>query len=167
MMYALVLLQQLFDPTSKGAIALQCDQDTVCRYLFRNQKEFPNVMKETFTTDFLGLSLYKNNFISYTTIKTLKRLIEAGIPQRSYKFLLVDLLDPQIPPEDKSPKVFSLDDLSFGFIIWLYTCAVAGCVFVAELVFYFFFSVVLLAQRLIGLFYFIILLKHHLRIFPV
>jgi hypothetical protein len=156
----------MFDPTSKEAIALECTQDAMNRYALRKEKSFPNVMKQTLTSEFLGLSLYKNNFISHTTIKTMKRLIEAGIPQRSYNFLYVYLLDPQIPPPDKSPKVFTLDDLSFGFIIWLYACAIAACVFVAELAIHYIYSALkLILRELSGLYLFLKILNRQLKIF--
>lgn len=143
----------------------RCDQDTMNRYLFRKDKVFPNAMKQTLSSENLGLSLYKNHFISYTTIKTMKRLIEAGIPQSSYKFLFEYQLDPQISPPDKNPHVYEFNELSFGFTIWLCACGISACVFVVEILFYFIrlgFSY--LAQQIIGLFYFIRLLKQRLRV---
>jgi hypothetical protein len=130
------LLDQLYNSSSKGVTLFNCDEINVIGYLLRDVGTTPNIMKQTLNTEFFGLSLYKNNFISHSTISTMKRLIEAGIPQRSYNFFYKFLIDPHLPPEDKSPHAFTLDDLGFGFIIWLYACAICCSVFILELLYF-------------------------------
>lgn len=59
------------------------------------------------------------------------KLVEAGIPQYfleyMYQFYFFDRNEPH------GPKVFSIDDLHFGFVVWLVTCSIALAAFLGEL----------------------------------
>ncbi|CAG9810472.1 unnamed protein product [Chironomus riparius] len=64
---------------------------------------------------------------------TLDKVIPAGIPQYLfdyYKSLLFKKFD---RIEDKSPKVLAVDDLGFGFVLWLCACGISVVGFLLEL----------------------------------
>lgn len=66
----------------------------------------------------------------------MSRIVEAGIPQYHFSYLmdfeLKSLLDP--PSE---PSIFSLYDLEFGFVTWLIACAICIGAFMSELLWFF------------------------------
>lgn len=157
----------LFDSAFKVTYAMSKEEISLYRStLIEKGKDFPSPMSQEITTESIGLSLYKNNFITHVTVKTTDRLIESGIIQQIYKYFYNDLLNPRIPPEENHPKVFSMNDLKFGFVICFWAGVVSCCVFVGEILFFYFWAIAkYFGRQGVGLFYFLRILKDQLRIF--
>lgn len=95
-------------------------------------RDCPEAMKkETILIRRFGTSNYKNNFMFYLTEEVTQILVQAGIPQYLREFV-ADFYFPW-RQEVIGPKVFGIEDLDFGFEIWLAACAVAIAVFIVEI----------------------------------
>mgnify|MGYP003483889887 FL=1 len=83
-------------------------------------------------------------------------LIQAGIPQyvRKNVYEICHKREPKI----KMPQVFSFNDLQFEFVTWLVACSIAVGVFFLELIWFY---GKLGLTSVIGIFYFIRMLKFH------
>lgn len=90
-----------------------------------------------------------------------EKLSSAGIIQyefvgyrKRYKFI----------PDAKSPKVLSIADLDFGFVVWLIACGISFFAFLSEIfVKLLLVNGIILLQNIIGIYYFAKLLKDRLR----
>lgn len=90
-------------------------------------------MDENFLSFLVGIGTVKNNFLSQLTEEVLQRLITAGISQWQMKFH-TDFWFPKYPNDKNSePTVLCVDDLNFGFIIWLIACGISGLMFLCEI----------------------------------
>lgn len=153
---------QLFNSSAKVTLVSNSNNIILLKQVFRPLE--PYYLKQRLRVLVKGLSIYKNNFISHTSYKTMERLIETGIPQNSYKFFFKHLFDLNLPPPDKNPKVFAIDDLSFGFVVWLYACAISGCAFIAEVLYFYSRAFTNRGIReMFGLFALLTLLKERMR----
>lgn len=104
-----------------------------------NYKRIP----ETIMSFNFGIGVMMNNFIFHATDKAMGQMIQNGIPQYFVKYL--DEVDfHPMPADEKEPKVFGLDDLAFGFNVFLVYCGISFLTFVAELLYFY-------ATMLIGL----------------
>ena len=83
-----------------------------------------------------GMGVWRNNHAYWLMEDTMRQLIPAGIPQFLRKFVHELFIKPY-KPDVKTPKVFSLEDLKFGFVTWLIACSVAFSVFVIELTWFY------------------------------
>jgi hypothetical protein len=92
----------------------------------------PKLIKQRLLNKIYGVGLFKNNFMIQSTEPVMEILIQAGIPQYFldyvFEFYFFDR------EELRGPKVFSIDDLRFGFVIWLVTCGIALAAFAGELI---------------------------------
>lgn len=124
----LSLAPKIQDPSSKIAVMLlEMDYHAIKAF----KKNFPKIIEEEIDIDLEGICLGRNNF-GFPMLKSLfPKLVEAGIPQyfNSYfkDFELKPLLD-----DPAEPFVFSIEDLRFGFIVWLVACGVSSVVFMIE-----------------------------------
>lgn len=78
-----------------------------------------------------------NNFIFELAEMVIERFIQAGITK--YLFEYQCFLEKATKVNEKTlkgPEVLSIDDLRFGFIIWLSACGVTLIVFMSELLTY-------------------------------
>lgn len=83
-----------------------------------------------------GVGVMKNNFIISVTDRAMGRMIQNGIPQYFLSYL--DQVDfHAIPPDIEEPKVFELDDLAFGFYVFLASCGISFLAFLAELSYFY------------------------------
>lgn len=67
----------------------------------------------------------------------MKKLIPSGIPQYLpdfHAFLLYGIYE---NVKQTMPKVLTLEDLSFGFVLWLIACGISVVGFLAEIMFAF------------------------------
>lgn len=111
-----------------------------------------------------GIGVYHNNHAYWKLEKVMRNLIPSGIPQHIRKSIF-DVrfkysVDPVKIPSKllnlvTSPKVFSLEDLSFEFVIWLVSISVAVAVFMIEVAYVFGKKCVI---NLTGLYFFLKLL---------
>jgi hypothetical protein len=94
-------------------------------------KNLPKLISQQYKDQPLGIGVSRNNFIYSLLEKALTPLVEAGIPQYFLDFMLKFYM--KVIEEDPSePKVFSVDDLSFGFIVWVLTCGISIAAFILE-----------------------------------
>lgn len=99
-------------------------------------KNPPRMMPMKVGSYIYGVGVMKNNFIYKVTEDVMSDLVEGGIPQHFLSYIRKVILKPKLT-DDKEPKRFGVDDLMFGFMIFLESCAVSIFVFVIELlVFY-------------------------------
>lgn len=78
-----------------------------------------------------ALNMNTNSILHKIFSKVMDRIISAGIPQ--YLESKADLFFGTYQEfKKKIPKVLSLDDLSFGFILWMYACAISIFGFLIE-----------------------------------
>jgi hypothetical protein len=155
-----IIVVQLFNTSFKGTIYTSRNNGNVNIYGFKFKENLPIYLKQRFPSDFSGLSIFKYNFISHISYSTMEKLIESGIPQYFHNFVFEHILDLGTSDGNLKAKAFTLNDLSFGFTIWLYACAISGGVFVAEiLVFYTKLIVKKIVRELSGLFCFLVLLS--------
>lgn len=119
---------QLAFPQVKAAIPLSYADLKLLKMSFR---KVPRILKEHLIAPPEGICVYRNNFASHLNTKVMNALITAGIPQYWYKFVVeFELRSPPEPP--RMPKVFSIDDLKYGFIIWLVAISVSVAAFLLE-----------------------------------
>ena len=117
----------------------------------------PKLLKEYVMIEPHGACTYPDNFAFKLIEKTMFRLVEAGIPQHHYDFLVnfeLKMLDD--PPWE--PIVFNLSDLEFGFVTWLISCSVAIGIFLAQLLYVFLKRE---ARNLSALFAILQFVRHH------
>ena len=116
------------DPSLKAAI-------TITKIDYKVIKSFemnvPKLIKESVLLEPFGTCTYPNNFAFKLIDETMTRLVEAGIPQYHFDYLLNFELKSLLDPEWE-PSIFKLSDLEFGFVTWLMACSVAFGTFVAE-----------------------------------
>jgi hypothetical protein len=161
-----IVSAQLLNPSFKGTARHEIDDFRVFSYGYKYKGQMAVFMNQKLYSEFNGLSIYKNNFISHTSYSTMERLIESGIPQYFHDFVFKFILDLRTSDGNSDAKAFTLEDLSFGFTIWLYACVISGGVFVAEvLVFYTKFIAMKIVRELSGLFCFISLLNERIRFY--
>jgi hypothetical protein len=91
-------------------------------------------LKEDFLTTFHSISTIRNHFLFDLVEKTLQNLLSSGIYQQNYNYAIWDRFRQVKEVEDSEPKVLSVEDLKFGFVVWICTCGVSILVFVLELI---------------------------------
>lgn len=91
----------------------------------------PDLLEEPITTESYGIRMYKNNYMYRHVEDVMQYLIAAGIPQFHDRFFVETGLW-RVEPTPDIAYVFRTEDLSFGFVIWLVTCAIATIVFILE-----------------------------------
>lgn len=101
----------------------------VQRSYFKNS---PRMMTTKFYTCLFGVGVMKNNFIYKVTDEAMSKLVKYGIPQYFLKYIREVVLR-ELPQDEKTPRKFSLDDLEFGFIIYLSCCAISFAAFLIEI----------------------------------
>jgi hypothetical protein len=90
-------------------------------------------MKQSFLTSPLGVRFPRNHFLYKKYDEVMQRLLSAGIPRKLWNEF--DHIKP-VEKDKSEPKVLNVDDLSFGFIIWLFACGISSSIFISEIIFY-------------------------------
>lgn len=75
----------------------------------------------------------KNNFIYGVTEVVMSALVDNGIAQYFLSYISNFVLRP-FPRDERVPEKFNIEDLEFGFFIFLVCCAASIFVFVAEII---------------------------------
>jgi len=101
--------------------------NTICRGSALKLKRF---RKDTTIT---ALLTYKNSFIYEFLDNLLQKTIPFGIPQHLMSFHYFMLFKYYEVLNVKDPKVLTIDDLSFGFVLWLIACGISVIGFFMEL----------------------------------
>lgn len=88
--------------------------------------------KNWLVTRHVGFGFPTNHFMLDFTDEIVTRLIPSGIIQHSIKFLDWCRYRDSIGENLKVPKILSMEDLSFGFVLWLNAGCFALFVFLME-----------------------------------
>jgi hypothetical protein len=124
-------------------------------------------LKEILFTDTAGLVMRRNQFLYWLTEETLRDLITGGIPQQLVKFY-EDINYPLKKEDPADPKVLSIDDLHYGFVIWIVASYITLIAFIAEFLMNFFIvklwnGVKKNLQKLLGIIFVMKWLRDYLR----
>lgn len=129
--------------------------NSFCRGAAGKLKNFENKLA---TSSFLTV---RNSFYYGILNQVLDKIIPTGIPQYLIEYHSFLIYKKHEPIDDSEPRVLTVDDLCFGFVLWLGSCAVAIVGFFFEL---FKFSVFKIFERTIGLFVFSSVCKRELNV---
>lgn len=143
-----VLFSQMTDSSLKAAI-MTTENDM--KFYKTGYTDVPATLKEVISLVGFSICVPKNNFFTVMNQKVMNALISGGIPQYLIDFYTNFELRPMLIPR-KDPKVFDIDDLMFGFIIWLVACLISITAFLIELIVFY-------VTNFIGLIWFKNLLK--------
>lgn len=80
----------------------------------------------------LALSTFKHSILYDILHDVLEKTIPAGIPQYLEKYSIDVLFSKYEPYVDEEPKVLTLNDLGFGFVVWLVACGISMIGYAAE-----------------------------------
>lgn len=131
-MDAIVKLYKNFikDDTRKLAFFMP---DIVERQLYEAFNIKGIILNQRYFVTNVGLATSNNHFIFHLADDVMQNLISAGIAQYLEKFY-TDLDYPRYQEENgKEPVVLSIDDLNFGFVIWLVASGVSVMAFICEI----------------------------------
>lgn len=96
-----------------------------------NKYKIPPIkMKESLITLNIGFGFNANNFMYGLTEDVIEKLFPMGILQHWTDFNVLNS-DSNVKKK-KVPKVLKMDDLSFGFVLWLVACGVSCLCFLIE-----------------------------------
>lgn len=113
-------------------------------------KNPPKRMKSKVKTEKFGIATMRNNFIYNVTENVMSALVESGIAQYFFQYIKLVVLK-GLPTDQQEPKKFSIEDLKFGFVIFLICCGISIVAFLCEILmfygrkffgFYIFFKVI-------------------------
>jgi hypothetical protein len=121
----------------------------------------PHVLKDPVFSATIGFIMFKNHFTSNLISTVSGQLIDAGILQHSYAFANWMLWRPNYKKElSIEPQVLKINDLSFGFYIWLVACGVCVVGYLLEILK---FKMRRPTLKLVGLVHFLLLLRERLQ----
>ena len=83
--------------------------------------------------DISVLFTLRNSFIYEILYEVLEKTFPFGIPQNLIKFHNSVIFQKYEPIDDNSPKVLTLNDLGFGFVLWLGACGISIVGFMLEI----------------------------------
>lgn len=107
------------------------------------------------------MGILKNIYLYWLVEDTILWLLQSGIPQHSTEFHnWITLQQRYFTTYEKLPQILSINDLSFGFILWIITCGIASISFILELTSN---TINKLITKLVGFLSFIKLLKLYLK----
>jgi hypothetical protein len=125
---------RLSDPSEKVAYLDNRIGFVANRAMFKNP---PVMMKEKLQKILYGVSLMRNNFLYDITESVMSGLIEGGIPQYFLTYI-EDVVLREKPSDPIEPKKFGVEDLQFGFVIFLVACGVSISAVMIELIYFHF-----------------------------
>ena len=98
----------------------------------RVQENNWNKLSEAFYVDHNAIGYPETAFYGSILRNTVDRLVESGV----MKYLLKTYLFPyrSVPKTTPDPNVLSVEDLAFGFNIFIAFCGISGIIFAAELI---------------------------------
>ena len=103
-----------------------------------------------------GLGMVKNSILYPIFDDVMRNLIPSGIPQYLPIYHSKLLFGGYEESDEKLPKVLSLDDLAFGFILWLIACGISITAFTVELMIH---GVIRTSKKILGLYVLLVILR--------
>lgn len=99
----------------------------------RRHPESARPFEDSLVTSHIGFVFLPNNFMLDFTDELVTRLLPSGIIQHSNKFHEWCHFPDYVIEEESEPQVLTLDDLSFGFVMWICACCITFVVFPMEI----------------------------------
>lgn len=134
------LISEIFDPKADIAITIDMDTYNLVNSIFGY---VPRKINIDLFTMVKGIAVYQNNHAYWLLEYTMRNLIQAGIPQFVRKSIFDmqyknDVDSANIAHMDiKKQAVFTMEDLQFGFVIWLVSILIAVIAFALELIYFY------------------------------
>lgn len=97
-------------------------------------QNIPRIIDEKIEFTPFAVNVPKDSFGSALVIETMKYLVGGGVPQQLFHLFFDFELMPMLDDEPE-PRVFSLNDLGFGFVVWLIACGISVLAFVCEILY--------------------------------
>lgn len=117
------------DPSRKVAIPTMNHDYKIIRAAIKNP---PKVLNDGNSMHVYSICVWNRKpFFGRSNIKISNALIEGGIIQYLFNYLL-DFEVKALEEPPKEPKVFEVEDLKFGFMVWLAACGVSVIAFLIE-----------------------------------
>lgn len=153
------LIDAINDPSGNVAVAIDMDSYRVLKSIFGKA---PRKIDFDLFNTVKGIGVSMNNHAYWLVKKTMSKLVPAGIPQHIRNTIYDFHLKHAQPPITKSPKVFNIEDLSFGFVVWLIAISIALVAFLLEIVW---FHGVVGLMNVFGLYFLLSLIQRRTRKF--
>ena len=96
----------------------------------------------------VGIAADRYSILESVFVDAMRQFVSSGIPQYLNHFHADMISTKYQESEEKCPKVLTLDDLAFGFNLWLIACCVSICGFLCEIIKHYSFKIF---QNYIGL----------------
>jgi len=102
-------------------------------YFETNAKKFSTWLRlsDNFRTSTSGFGFYGGNFFFPIVDKAVQQLTDTGIVNNWVKTVLQTKIKME---KVKNAKVLLVNDLSFGFVIWLVSCGISVVIFACEMI---------------------------------
>jgi hypothetical protein len=140
------IFEKMSDPSLKAALpTCKADMKVISvTYIM------PEVLKESIDLLLSQVCVLHDNFMSHLNFKLSYDLAANGIFNYWFDYFLNFDMKPMLEAPQE-PKVFDIEDLKFGFIVWLIACAISAFSFLIE---FFYFYVKKFLKSFIMLYYF-------------
>ncbi|KAG5672235.1 hypothetical protein PVAND_002377 [Polypedilum vanderplanki] len=128
---------RIYNSTTK--IALLTMEENILKHslyfsLFYQRNMNVEILKEEFCTFGVIFSVDFMDILLNPMQKVIKQLIPAGIPQHSFAYHKFMMNDRKRLKFEKKPQVLTVQNLSFGFIIWLIVLSSSFIAFIGEII---------------------------------
>ena len=110
------------------------------------------------------LFTYKHSYLYDIFNQVMDKIVPAGIPQYLIKYHEFNMFKVFVPAEPSPVRVLTVQDLEYGFVLWLGACGISSTGFLLELIWFY---VVVQFRNFIGLWMLISIIKHKLQIFQI
>jgi hypothetical protein len=127
----LKLYQQALDGESDQKLAFLVTTKMHAHYNSTLMNSLNTMKGEKFSED-EQFGLFRNNFLIPTLNHIMNRLIPSGIPKHLADYGMWFIYRQFDVEDEDTRRVLSLDDLEFGFVLWLAACSVSLLVFFGE-----------------------------------
>lgn len=118
----------LDDPATKAALPTS---ETDLKFIRAGFANVPNILEEQINFAPDGVCVHHESFFAQLSHKVSSDLISSGIIQHQFNYFLDFEIKPLVDLP-KGPKVFAIEDLKFGFIVWLIACGISLIAFAGE-----------------------------------
>lgn len=126
----------------------------------------PRRLKERLIGSTIAVGVARNNFLFPLLNEVFDQLISGGIPQHLKKFHDERLMYVRRVRAQKNETIkdsFTMDDLDYGFKIWIITCGVSSLVFLLEFLVVYLKFLLSCIRNLIGLYFVALFLKKYVK----
>lgn len=105
------------------------------KFIKSGYANIPHLLDDKINFPAESICVYHDNFLYHFSEKVSNTLIEAGIIQYWFKYFVDFDLKPLLNAPSE-PKVFEVEDLKFGFCVWLVASAISVAAFFGEILYF-------------------------------